>query len=190
MVVTRAQSWGVKPRSFDSSLASCRWGFRLVWALFTRSDTWQPETGKGLCVIAVKGTDQINHSTLNCHRSAKIKGENSPVLCRNLFFPMQRCHAWPHNRMWAKHTAWQQQPDNTHPVTLKAGDYISIISLKLSDHFSNLMQTSPPDFIGIFSPLLSVLVHRGQINKYNLHDRSHLQYKLYLRWECLCWYYK
>ncbi len=42
---------------------------------FTRSDTWQPETGKGLCVIAVKGTDQISHSTLNCHRSAKIKGE-------------------------------------------------------------------------------------------------------------------
>lgn len=42
---------------------------------FTRSDTWQPETGKGLCVTAVKGTDQISHSTLNCHRSAKIKGE-------------------------------------------------------------------------------------------------------------------
>lgn len=52
---------------------------------FTRSDTWQTETGKGLCVIAVKGTDQISHSTLNCHRSAKIKGEKSPVLCHNLF---------------------------------------------------------------------------------------------------------
>lgn len=68
---------------------------------FTRSDTWQPETGKGLCVIAVKGTDQISHSTLNCHRSAKIKGENSPVLCHYLFFLMQGCHAWPRNRMWA-----------------------------------------------------------------------------------------
>lgn len=50
---------------------------------FTRSDKWQPETGKELCVTAVKGTDQISHSLL---RAAKIKGGNSPVLCSNLFF--------------------------------------------------------------------------------------------------------
>lgn len=65
---------------------------------FTRSDTWQHETGKGLCVIAVKGTDQISRSTLNSHRSAEIK---DTMLCRNLFFPMLRCHAWPRNHMWA-----------------------------------------------------------------------------------------
>lgn len=87
VVVMKAQSRGVKPRSFVSMFTSCCWGFRLVWGLFTRSDKWQPETGKELCVIAVKGTDQISHSLLSCHRSAKIKGENSPALCHNLFFP-------------------------------------------------------------------------------------------------------
>lgn len=48
---------------------------------FTRSHTWQPETGKALCVTAVRGTDQISRSTLNCLRSAEIKGEKSPFCC-------------------------------------------------------------------------------------------------------------
>lgn len=138
---------GVKPRSFDSTFTGCRWGFLLVWGLFTRSDTWQPETGKRLCVIAVEGTDQISHSTLNCHRSAEIKGENSPVLCHNLFFfPMQWCHTWPSVRMWTSLTR-QQQQDNNQPVTLEAEDYFWLAALSLPDQVSDLMQTSYCDFL-------------------------------------------
>lgn len=95
---------------------------------FTRSDTWKPETGKGLCVIAVKGTDQISHSTLNCHRSAKIKGEKSPALCYNLLFSHAEVPCLTLYSYVSKQQE-QEQQDNKQAVTLKAEDHFRMIFL-------------------------------------------------------------
>lgn len=41
-------------------------------------------------IAVLNGTDQISHSTLSCQRSAKIKGEKSPVLRHDPFSHMQK----------------------------------------------------------------------------------------------------
>lgn len=96
----------------------------VIEAFLLSEDTLQEVTNsslkqeKGCLSLLSEGTDQINHSFL---RAAEIKGKNSPVLYHNLFFsPIQRCHAWPRNHMWAsKAHSRAERRDNKQPVILQ-----------------------------------------------------------------------